>query len=146
MTPRTFRKVVYTALLLSVFGLVLVCLPVVGPHYTAKFAKSWLPQLAAGYGAMILVIECAGVPLRSFLTRYWAGTAFAMLVFAAGSLAGSATSMLVYQDFNPWDYVVKPLFWLSIYGMIPAAVIGLTGTAMLRRAKSSGERGAGAGR
>jgi hypothetical protein len=50
----------------------------------------------------------------------------------AGVLAGSATSMVVYRDFDPFSYVVKPLYWLGMYGLIPALVIGGIGAAILR--------------
>ena len=132
VTPRAYRLAVYPALVLSVAGLALVCLPIIGPQYTARWAVSWLPQIAAGYAAMILIIEAVGVRLRSHLIRFGAGALFAICLFIAGVLAGSATSMIVYQDPDPGSYVGKPLFWMGIYGFIPAMIIGLVGALILR--------------
>jgi len=133
IVPRkAFRKAVYLALILSVVGLVLVCLPIVGLKQTVEFASSYFPQLAAGYAAMILIIELVGVPMRSELTRFWTGAFFALALFLVGVIAGSATSMVVYQDFDPQSYIVKPLFWLGMYGMIPATLIGFMGAGILR--------------
>lgn len=132
VTRKAFRKAVYISILLSVVGLALVCLPLVGLRDTGIFASSWLPQIVAGYAAMILLIEGVGIHLRSELARTWAGAAFALVLFMAGVLAGSATSMVVYRDFDPFSYVVKPLYWIGMYGLIPALVIGGIGAAILR--------------
>jgi len=142
VTRKAFRKAVYVALILSVVGLALVCLPIVGLRDTGKFASSWLPQIVAGYVAMILIIEVVGIRLRSELTRFWAGAAFALALFIVGVLAGSATSMIVYRDFDPFSYIVKPLYWLGMYGLIPALIIGCIGAAILRStSKGTGESG-----
>lgn len=132
VTRKAFRKAVYISLILSVIGLALVCLPIVGLRYTGEFASSWFPQIAAGYAAMILLIEVVGIPLRAEFTRFWAGALFALALFMTGVLAGSATSMAVYQDFDPVSYVVKPLYWLGMYGLVPALIIGFIGAAILR--------------
>lgn len=143
VTRKAFRKAVYIALILSVGGLALVCLPIVSPRYTAEFASSWFPQIVAGYAAMILTIEVVGIPLRSELTRFWAGALFALGLFLVGVLGGSATSMVVYRDFDPTSYIVKPLYWLGMYGLIPALVVGLIGAAILRStSRKTGEQGA----
>ncbi len=142
VTRKAFRKAVYVALILSVVGLALVCLPIVGLRDTGKFASSWLPQIVAGYVAMILIIEVVGIRLRSELTRFRAGAAFALALFIVGVLAGSATSMIVYRDFDPFSYIVKPLYWLGMYGLIPALIIGCIGAAILRStSKGTGESG-----
>ena len=142
VTRKAFRKAVYIALILSVVGLALVCLPIVGLRYTGEFASSWFPQIMVGYAGMILMIEVVGIPLRSELTRFWAGALFALVMFLVGVLAGSATSMVVYQDFDPTSYIVKPLYWLGMYGLIPALVIGFIGAAILRStSKKTGESG-----
>lgn len=132
VTRKAFRKAVYSSILLSVVGLALVCLPLVGWSDSVGFASSWTLQIVAGYAAIILVIEGVGIHLRSELTRIWAGAAFAVALFTVGVVAGSATSMLIYQDFDPVSYVVKPLYWLGMYGLIPALVIGCIGVAILR--------------
>ena len=130
------------SLALSVLGLVLVCLPIVGPRYTVEFSTWWLPQIVAGYLGMILVIEVVGVPLRSVLTNFWAGALFAFGLFLVGGLAGSTASMVIYQDYDPFSYVVKPLYWLVIYGCLPAIIIGIVGSTILRAsAKKQGESG-----
>jgi hypothetical protein len=134
VTRHTFRRSVYLTLILSVIGLALVCLSMAGLETTGEFASSWFPQIAAGYAAMILIIERLGIPHRSKLTRFPVGALFGLGLFVAGVLAGSATSMAIYRDFDPFSYIVKPLYWLGRYGLIPALFIGLIGTAILRSA------------
>ena len=139
VTRHTFRRSVYLTLILSVIGLALVCLSMAGLETTGEFASSWFPQIAAGYAAMILIIERLGIPHRSKLTRFPVGALFGLGLFGlglfvAGVLAGSATSMAIYRDFDPFSYIVKPLYWLGRYGLIPALFIGLIGTAILRSA------------
>ena len=142
VTRSSFRKAVYATLALSIVGLALVCLPIVGPTYTAKFASAYWSQIAVGYVAMTLLIEIAGVPLRSTLCQSWAGALFAFCVFVIGVVAGSAVSMFLYGDMDAHSYIVKPLFWLGFYGFIPAAVIGAIGSAILRAQSKNGEQDA----
>jgi len=143
VTPRAFRLAVYPALILSLAGLALVCLPIIGAQNTAKSATSWFPQIAAGYAAMILIIEVVGIRLRSHLIRLGAGALFAFLLFIAGVLGGSAASMIVYQDYDPHSYIVKPLFWMGIVGFIPAMIVGIIGASILRAtSRKTGEQAA----
>jgi hypothetical protein len=143
VTKKAFRLAVYPALVLSVAGLALVCFLIIGPQYTAKWAALWFPQIAAGFAAMILFIEVLGIRLRSHLTHFRAGALFAFFLFISGVLSGSATSMVVYQDYDPHSYIVKPLFWMGIYGFIPAMIIGLIGALILRAtSKMTGEQAA----
>jgi hypothetical protein len=51
VTRKVFRRAVYTALILSVIGLGLVCLPIVGLRYTAEFASSCV-RLSRSMGAI----------------------------------------------------------------------------------------------
>jgi hypothetical protein len=41
--------------------------------------------------------------------------------------------MFVYRDFDFVSYVIGPLFWIGFYGVLPAALFGVIGTAILRR-------------
>lgn len=41
-------------------------------------------------------------------------------------------ALIGQQDFDPESYIVKPLFWLGMYGMIPAFLIGLMDAGILR--------------
>ena len=140
VTSSSFRKAVYSTLVLSLVGLVLVCLPIIGPAYTAKFAGAYWMQIVAGYLAMILLIEVVGVPLRSAFHHYWAGMIFAFCLFVVGVLAGSSTSMFLYGDMDAHSYIVKPFFWMSIYGFIPAVAIGAIGSGLIRARNKTGEQ------
>jgi len=135
ITSKSFRKITYTALILSILGLLLVCLPIIGPRYTIGFASSYIRQVIVGYIVMIFIIELIGVPLRSYLPQYWAGGIFAFFLFIAGSLAASTTSMFLYEDMDFQSYVIKPLFWLGFFGFIPALIIGFMGSKALRSTK-----------
>jgi len=140
VTRSSFRKAVYSTFVLSVVGLALVCLPIIGPAYTAKFASAYWMQILAGYLAMILLIEVVGIPIRSVFQHYWAGMLFAFCLFIVGVIAGSSTSMFLYGDMDAHSYIVKPLFWMSFYGFIPAAVIGAIGSGLIRAKNKTGEQ------
>ena len=132
VTRSSFRTVVYSALAVSVLGLILVCLLILGADYTQKFAASYWPQILAGYFAMLVIVELLGVPLRSGLCHYWAGMIFSVTLFLVAVVTGSVTSMILYGDMDVHSYVVKPLFWLGFYGFIPAAIIGAFSTGFVR--------------
>ena len=132
VTPKAYRKAVYGTLLLSLFGLALVSHSVIGSKGTIHFIIAFYPQVIVGYASMVLIIELARIPLRSELSRYWVGALFAISLFITGVIVGSASSMAFYHDANAFSYIVKPLFWLSAYGLIPAAIIGFIGTGLLR--------------
>ncbi|MEK7952941.1 hypothetical protein [Luteolibacter soli] len=137
VTTKAFRRAFYLTLGLSVSGLVIVCLLMLGPKVTFQCATGYAVQIAASYTAMILAAETSGIFRRSELRGYAAGVVFAIFLFITGVLCGSATSMFVYRDFDMSSYVVKPLFWMGLYGVLPAAAFGLIGTHLLRRISSA---------
>jgi FtsH-binding integral membrane protein len=144
VTPKAFRLAFYPTLVLSLAGLALVCWLIIGMQNTAKSAISWLPQIAVGYAAMILIVEVVGIRLRSHLTRFGVGTLFAFFLFIAGVLGGSATSMVVYQSYDPGSYNFNTPYWMGIYCFIQALVIGLIGTLVLRAtSRKTGEQVSG---
>ena len=58
---------------------------------------------------------------------------FAICVFLIGVLSGSVTSMFVYRDFSLLDYIIKPLYWLGMFGFIRAFIVGVIGSFIARR-------------
>jgi uncharacterized membrane protein YeaQ/YmgE (transglycosylase-associated protein family) len=56
-----------------------------------------------------------------------------LFVFLIGVLSGSVTSMFVYRDFSLVDYIIKPLYWLGMFGFIPAFIVGVIGSFIARR-------------
>ena len=132
VTPGIFRRAVYPTLCLSLPGLLAVCIPMFGLKEALKLAASYPIQIAVGYAVMILVIELVGIPRRTRLHHFGSGILFAIFLFIVGAFSGSASSMLVYRDFDFISYVIGPLFWMGFYGVLPAAAFGLIGTAILR--------------
>ena len=41
--------------------------------------------------------------------------------------------MFVYRDFSLFDYIIKPLYWLGMFGFIPAFIVGVVGSFIARR-------------
>jgi hypothetical protein len=132
VTPAAFRRAVYSTLCLSLPGLIGVCSLLGGVNDALKLAASYPIQIAVGYAAMVLFIEFVGIPRRAWLQHFGAGILFAIFLFIAGVLSGSASSMLVYRDFDFVSYVIGPLFWMGFYGVLPAALFGVIGTGILR--------------
>jgi len=133
ISAQSFRKAVYLTLALSLFGLLAVCLPILGIEQTMTMAAQASVQIAVGYAAMILVIELIAIRFRTAFGRFRVAAGFAYGLFLLGALAGSATSVIVYDDNNLKGWVMKPMFWLGLYGFLPAMVLGLVGAALLRR-------------
>ena len=140
MPREFFRLAAYSALALSLVGLLLVSWPIIGLSNALGAAEEYFPQIAVGYLAMILLIEGAGVPMRAALMEYWAGAIFAICLFFVGAFAGSATSLVIYHEEGFFDWIVKPLYWLGLFGVVPAIVVGLIGTAILRRVTKNTEQ------
>jgi hypothetical protein len=133
ITRTSFRKAAYLTLAISVLVVVGMCMIILGPRYTMKFAAAWSVQIAVAYLAMIGIIEGVGVRFRASLVQSLAGIGFSFLVFMTGIVAGSATTMLLERDMDVHSYVLKPLFWVGFYGFLPAMIIGLRGSAHLRK-------------
>ena len=81
----------------------------------------------------LVTIAALGWCLLPQLSEAWIKNPFgaallSVLTFLIGSLAGCASSMFVYFDFNPIDYVVTPMYWLGLIGTIPAGLIGFVGS------------------
>jgi hypothetical protein len=132
VTPNDLRRAVYPTLCLSLPGLIGVCTLMLGLKEGLKLAASYPIQIAVGYAAMVLFVEFVGIPRRARLHRFGAGILFAIALFITGVLSGSASSMLVYWDFDFVPYVIGPLFWMGFYGVLPAALFGVIGTGVLR--------------
>jgi hypothetical protein len=98
-----------------------------------KLVASYPIQIAVGYTAMALFIEFVGIPRRARLNRFGAGILFAIALYVTGVLSGSASSMLIYRDWDFVSYVIGPLFWMGFYGVLPAALFGVIGTGILRK-------------
>jgi len=128
VTPEAFRRAVYPILGLSWF----VLLGFYNPKGALEFIASCPIQISVGCAVMILVIEFVGVPQRARLYHFGAGMLFAFFLFIAGIVSGFSSSMLVDGVFNLKRYVLQPLYFFSFWGVLPAAIFGLIGTAILR--------------
>jgi len=140
VTPEQFRSAFYSALGLSLPGLMLVWFLLLGPVEAFKFAAPYAVQIAVGYLAMILVAETFGISLREELCGYGAGIVFAIVLFLIGVLGGSASSAILHWEEFDLRWVIGPLFWMGFYGVLPAAVFGLIGTSLLRKTTDRRER------
>lgn len=49
-----------------------------------------------------------------------------LLIFMTGAVAGSVASWLMNEPSNPFDYFVKPIYWLSLIGAPLSLVVGLS--------------------
>lgn len=131
ITPKVFRRAVYPILCLSLPGLVVVCSLLLGWRAVLHLTAAYQVQIVLGYAAMVLLIETLGIALRWELCGYGTGGVFGVLLFITGVVGGSASSMLVFGNFDV-RYVIGPLFWMGFYGVLPAAIFGLIGTGVLR--------------
>lgn len=129
ITPKSFRKAVYLSLALSLLAVAGISLMILGLRHTIGLTV----QTAVAYLAMIGIIELVGVRFRSSLVQGLAGIWFALLVLMTGTIAGATTTMLLMGQMDVSSYVLKPLFWVGFYGFLPAMIIGLRGSALIRK-------------
>lgn len=139
---KNFRTSIYKTLIFSFFGLILICILVAGFSGLAYAATYYIPQILVGYAAMVLLIEYLGIKIRNRLLSYWVGPLFSILTFLVGIISGSFTSMIMYNDWDFFDFIVKPLYWIGLFGLLPCLIIGIFGTKSLRSGISSGEQDA----
>jgi len=130
VTPVAFRWAVYPT-----FGLSLLVL--LAPAYLGglkqllDFITTCSIQIGVGCSVMILVIECVGVPLRAGLNQFGAGILFAFFVYISGVVSVCAAAMFAGGGFDLGSYAFGVLY-LGTCGVLPSAVFGLIGTAILR--------------
>lgn len=68
------------------------------------------------------------------------------VMFAEGALlfsvvCGGSCAMIMSPDESHWfDFIVKPLYWVGMFGAVPAAVIGVV-FALLARTRTRSSRG-----
>ena len=111
-----------------------VCVLLLGWQQGVSLAFASLVQVAVAFGTMFVLgywaaprwgPRCAARPLLAGL--------FAVGVFLVGVLAGCSTSMLLYWDFDPEAWLLRPLVWLGFVGGVPAFLVGLLSSRLARR-------------
>lgn len=126
----SFRRATIFTLSISVPALLLVCTVVAG-RYSLVFVKEFYIQILAGFIAMYIFSEFAGFRFILYLRNYFFGGVYGIVVFLIGCSFASMTSTLIYHEFS-FDYIWKPLYALSLFGSIPAFILGLIFTQFLR--------------
>ena len=136
---RLYRRAVAWTLVLSAPLLLGVCVLLLGWRRGVSLAFSFPAQVAVAFAAMFAFgwwaaprwgARCAARPVLAGV--------FAVGVFLVGVLSGASTSMLLYWDFDPQAWLLRPLCWLGIIGGVPAFLVGLAGyflTRWLRRTR-----------
>ena len=94
------------------------------------------PNLSLGCAGMVAAsywITGRNIKYNNIVAATLTGAGFALLSLFLGILAGSTLGFLQEAQFAYWpsrlpdnlfDYYVKPLFWISLFGSLPAAIIG----------------------
>lgn len=130
---KKLRVAIICALALSVAAQLAICSLILGPEAAFRFVVIFPCQISAAYCAMLAYAWWAAPRWGKCCVRncLWAGL-FAVSVFALGALAGGITSLIVYWDFAPLDYVVEPVSVLLLYGSLPAFAMGIIGSWLAR--------------
>lgn len=137
-----FRKASLWGLALSVPALIGVCSWVANFSFCFQMVAAAWVQLLVAFGAMIGFVwlspkNCAAACAR----RLWLFGGYFVALFLWGVLAGALASMVLYQSLSFSDYVLKPLFWLSLYGVVPAFCLGLVAGFLMRRVAAGASGG-----
>jgi len=132
VTPGQFRKAIYITLGLSFPGLVGICSLIFGFSNALQLVVYYPVQIVAGYVAMVLPIERWAIPCRAQLRHFRAGIPFAIVLSVIGVVVGCAASVFAPTGFDFVSSFIWPAFWMSFFGILPAAVFGVVGTGILR--------------
>ena len=137
---RKFRKSAFLTLVLSIPALLVVCSAVVGFAGTFRFVGQWPLQIVAAFVCMSGFIWITAPAVAAFCGRHFLimGCYF-VVVFLIGAVSGSAASMLLYRENSFGDYILKPVYWLSVFGIAPAFVLGVIGAAIYKRHEDASE-------
>jgi hypothetical protein len=97
--------------------------------YAMNLAVGVVGLLAAAY----FFGQRAGIEIiEKKKNEYWTGIKFGLLILWTGTIIGSSVGFVkegldnIGTNDNPFvDYFYKPLFWVTIFGLIPVIVVGL---------------------
>ena len=119
--------------LVALVGLYLVVMLFFGVRGANQFLIGYGPHTLCGFVAIAIGVFC--LPL-SLIYRIRAnsllGGVFGFLFFVLGTICGTLSTAV---RFSPWDlrsYFIQPVVVMSIYGAIPAIVVGIIGSAILK--------------
>jgi hypothetical protein len=131
---KCFRRALLWTLALSLPAVAGICLLLVGWRDGLHLIASFYIQLISAF-VIMTVFGWRVAPLwgSACTDRLLFAGLFGVLIFLIGTVSGSAVSMLLERHFDLFDYMVKPLFWLGIFGFIPAFVMGLVGAFISRQ-------------
>lgn len=134
-TISAFRRAAFITLALSVPALVVVSASVTwGSHFTSRSIVRWYPQILVAFFCMSVFVWMSAPLVAETCARHFLimGCYF-VVVFLLGAATGSITSMFIYHEVSLRAYVAKPLYWLLLFGVAPAFVLGTIGAAILKR-------------
>lgn len=109
-----------------------------GVGFIANILMPVLVAVIALYAAAAVFGSVAGLLIYRLRSRVWAirsvSVVLAWLCLITSCLAGSSVSFLstngTSYDFEA--YIFRPLFWVMFFGMIPALILGLAYSAVIR--------------
>jgi hypothetical protein len=110
-----------------------------------KFKKAlfWIVEIEFGYHLIIGAIglmtmsyffgQLAGIDiLVKRKNELWTGVKFGLVILVTGTLIGGSVGFIEEgldnigtHDDPFYDYYFKPLFWVTMFGIIPVIVVGL---------------------
>ena len=104
------------------------------PPRTAELLFDIWPQVVVGFCAMfafcIIGANCVG----KFCVKHpIVGGLVGIIILLVGVLFGSASSLILSKTLGIYDFVVKPLFWIMLFGTVPAFIIGFIGSLVTKR-------------
>ena len=92
-----------------------------------------VPQIIVGFVSMYIFCVATAPTISLTCVKYpLLGGLVGIVILAIGTIAGSTTSLLIYRSLSLFDFIVKPLYWILLYGAITAFAIGLIGSITTR--------------
>ena len=128
-----FMIAVLTTALLALAGMWLVMCGIFSPRAANDFASGFALQLAVGFvGILIVAFLSPASRILAIRSSFALGGFYSCRLFIFGSAVGLVSVIPAVKDWSLESYFIKPMFNLSLFGLIPAFLVGLIGTLMVR--------------
>jgi hypothetical protein len=126
----TIRRLAAVFLFLAALAMIVVLwlLPISSSD-AVGLVTGVVPQIIVGFVAMYAFCGVTAPSVGLTCIKYpLLGGFVGIGILIIGTIAGSTVSLIIYRSVSLFDFIVKPLYWILLYGAIPAFLIGLIGS------------------
>ena len=124
---------VLLTMVVAMTGMWLVMYGVFSSRAANDFASSCVVQLVIGF---LVIFAVAGNASESRIRAIRHNAGIGALYSCGLFVLGCAVALLsIIPRFKDWSFescFIKPMFWLGLYGLVPAFIVGMIGSLLVR--------------